>query len=253
MALHYRTSGFIIKKKDVSEADRIFTIFTKDFGKIKVSGKAIRKISSKLRGGIDMVSLSEIEFIQGKNHKTLTDSVVLENFKGIKDNLVKLRIAYKIAEVLNNLIKGEEKDERIWELLNETFEKLNNQPLVVGYWPLIYYYFLWNFFSILGYQPELYKCVACQKKLIPGFLYFSSGDGGIVCNRCTKTRKRINTDTVKILRLILKDEQNLLFKLKIPPFSKKLLTDISKDYYKHLLLIHLSEKDLKKNGIKSNN
>ncbi|MBU4204806.1 recombination protein O N-terminal domain-containing protein [Patescibacteria group bacterium] len=73
MALHYRTIGFVLKKNDIGEADRIFTVFTLDFGKVKISGKAIRKIASKLKGGIDVISLSEIEFIQGKAYKTLTD------------------------------------------------------------------------------------------------------------------------------------------------------------------------------------
>ena len=76
MFLNYRTKGFIFKKEDRGEADQLFTIYTKDFGKLEILGKAIRKISSKLRSGAETFYLSEIEFIQGKTYKTLTDAIL---------------------------------------------------------------------------------------------------------------------------------------------------------------------------------
>ena len=160
MAVHYRTQGFIIKKTDRGEANQLFTIYTKDFGKLEILGKAIRKIKSKLRGGTELFYLSETEFIQGKTHKTLTDAILIESFPNIRQDLNKLTVAHKISETLDNLIKGEEPDEEIWQLLTETFEKLNKDKLEI-----IYYYFLWNLLSILGYQTELYQCLICQKKL----------------------------------------------------------------------------------------
>lgn len=46
MFVHYRTQGLFIKEEDRGEANQLFTIFTKDFGKLEILGKAIRKISS---------------------------------------------------------------------------------------------------------------------------------------------------------------------------------------------------------------
>ncbi len=63
MAVHYRTQGFVLKKTDLWEADQVFSIYTQDFGKLKVLGKAIRKIKSKLRSGAELFYLSETEFI----------------------------------------------------------------------------------------------------------------------------------------------------------------------------------------------
>jgi len=80
MFTHYRTEGFILKKIDRGEADRIFTVYTRDFGKLDLLAKAERKIKSKLRGGLELFYLSDIEFIQGKTHKTLTDTILVENF-----------------------------------------------------------------------------------------------------------------------------------------------------------------------------
>jgi DNA repair protein RecO (recombination protein O) len=218
MFVDYRTQGFILKKIDRGEADQLFTIFTEDFGKLEVLGKAIRKISSKLRSGAEVFYLSEIEFIQAKAHKTLTDAIAVDKFESIRNDLEKLKIAYKIAEVFDNLVRGQEKDENLWGLFEETLQKLNNHSLPAIHCSLLYYYFFWNLLSILGYEPQLYNCALCQRKLEPQKLFFNSREGGIICqnhDKELKLSKEIGLETVKILRLILKKDWPILAKLKI--------------------------------------
>jgi len=270
MFVHYRTTGLIFKKDDRGETDQLFTVYTKDFGKLEILGKAIRKISSKLRSGAELFYLSEIEFIQGKTQKTLTDAILIEKFKNLREDLKTLSVAYKISEILDNLIKGQEPDEKIWQLLLETFERLNNYTLYPKTYTLIYYYFLWNLLSILGYQPELYNCVICQKNLstyfaekygldraqmilcsglLPEKLYLNPKEGGLICQNCFKKVKLVEEDksssspfaaarvgkevkpeVVKILRIILKKNWLTLSKLKIEKDFLKELVSISKNY-----------------------
>ena len=233
MFFHYRTKGFILKKVDSGEADRIFTIFTKEFGKLEILAKAIRKIGSKLRGGMEIFYLSDIEFIQGKTHKTLTDAILIENFLNLRKDLKKLKIAFDISEIVDSLIRGEERDEKIWELLKETLERLNKISLSIKECWLIYYYFLWNFLSILGFKPQLNSCSICQKKLLPQDLYFSFEEGGVICQNCSKKikeKKKISPGTVKILRLILEKNFDFLKKLKVEKEQQKEIREISENY-----------------------
>ena len=230
MAIHYRTQGFVLRKTDLREADQVFTIYTKDFGKLKILGKAVRKIKSKLRSGADLFYLSELEFIQGKAYKTLTDAIIINKFEKIRKDLEKLEIANQITEILDNLIDGEEPDQQIWDLLVEVVKKLENYSLLVtGYW-LLYHYFLWNLLLILGYQTDLYNCVACQKKLSPSKLYFSPDQGGILCSDCSDRAEQkieISPNVIKILRILLKKDWNTLLRLKIQDSEKKDLESIS--------------------------
>jgi len=39
MFTHYRTQGIFLKKEDRGEADQLFTIYTKDYGKLEILGK----------------------------------------------------------------------------------------------------------------------------------------------------------------------------------------------------------------------
>lgn len=204
MAVHYRTKGFFIKKTDRGEDSESFTVYTKDFGKLKILGKAIRKIKSKLRGGAGLFYLSEIEFIQGKHNKTLTDAILIEKLPNIRKDLKKLSIARQIAELLDDLISGEGKDENIWALLQETLERLNNWRITNYKLSIVYYYFFWNLVSLLGYQPEL------QDYSIDG--------------------EKTNGDIIKILKVILKKDWSILSRLKIEPIHQKLLKEVSECY-----------------------
>ncbi|MFH1423876.1 MAG: DNA repair protein RecO [Candidatus Nealsonbacteria bacterium] len=205
MAVHYRTQGFFIKKTDRGEDSRLFTVYTKNFGKLKILGKAIRKIGSKLKSGTEIFYLGEIEFIQGKTYKTLTDAMPLDKFSVIRKDLRKLKIIHQIAEVLDEFISKEEKDEHVWELLNEVFDKLNNPQFKINHLPLVYYYFFWNFVSILGYKPEFHECYINKTKA--------------------------DCDIIKILKVILKKDWPILSRLKIESRHQKLLKIVSEWYY----------------------
>ena len=210
MAVHYRTQGFFIKKADRGEDSRLFTVYTKNFGKLKILGRAIRKIGSKLKGGAEIFCLSEVEFIQGKAHKTLTDAISIENFSVIRKDLKKLKIVHQILEVLDDFISKEEKDDQVWHLLSETFDKLNNPQFKINHLPLVYYYFFWNFVSILGYKPEFHDCAINKTK--------------------------VDCDIIKILKVILRKDWPILSRLKVTLTHQKLLKIVSEWYTKKIIV-----------------
>jgi DNA repair protein RecO (recombination protein O) len=238
MFVNYRSRGFILKKTALGEADQVLTVYTKDFGKLEITAKAVRKISSKLRAGVEIFYLSEIEFIQAKNQKTLVDAVPVEKFENIKKDLIKLRVANKVADVLDELVKGQEKDEKIWQLLTEVFYRLNECQVVnSSICRLLYYYFFWNFVSVLGYEPQLYNCVLCHKKLEPEELFFSAKEGGIICQNHAKELKlvnKINPSTVKILRILLKKNPEIISRLKIEKPELESLGKVADGYYSYI-------------------
>ncbi|OGZ91846.1 MAG: DNA repair protein RecO, partial [Candidatus Staskawiczbacteria bacterium RIFOXYD2_FULL_37_10] len=128
----------------------------------------------------------------------------------------------------------------IWEFLIDVFGKLNNPQLSINNKQLILCYFIWNFFAVLGYKPEISKCAVCQGKLNPYNIYFSNKEGGVICKKCLyadKEAEKINSDVVKILRLILKKDWQVVSKLKIEPASQNLFDIMSNNYYNHILSI----------------
>jgi len=237
MFIHYRTEGLFLRKRDRGEADQLFTIYTKNFGKLEILGRAIRKIKSKLRAGAKIFYISDIEFIQGKTNKTLTDALLIEKFGNLRKDLRKFKIAYQASYIFDDLVRGQEKDENIWNLLISVFRELDKPELLSDSQNILYYYFLGKLLFFLGYQPQLYNCIHCQKKLIPDKLYFNFQEGGIICQHCfNKIRKGriISPEIVKILRFILENDFSEVKRLKIELKHLKDIKTISDQYLSFL-------------------
>jgi DNA repair protein RecO len=226
---HYRTQGIFLAQENRGEADQLFFVFTLDFGMVEILGRAVRKLTSKLRSGANLFSLAEIEFIQGKHYKILTDALPLEKFGNIQQDTAKVAIAKSLSAAMRFLLIRPEKDAKIWRLLKDSFGYLNNQP-----GGLIPYYFLWNLLGLLGYLPELYHCPLCQEKVRPEIFYLIPKEGGLVCGHCASglelernERVFIKVNTVKLIRMFLQKPLGVLARLKVDKLDLENLVTVS--------------------------
>lgn len=123
----YKTTGIIIKKKDLSEADRLLTIYTRDFGKILAKAKAVKKSQAKLKGHLELFLRSDLILAEGKNLDIVIGAETIDNFLTIHHHLPALAGAYCLAELADRLIAGPEPDENIWRLILLSFQAINDQ------------------------------------------------------------------------------------------------------------------------------
>jgi DNA repair protein RecO (recombination protein O) len=183
MFTHHRTEGLILSSRKRRDADEIFTFYTHDFGRIDVIGRSIRKNESKLKMNMSLFSLVEIGFIEGKKYNTLTDVSLISNFKDARKNLGKLSLFYRISEVVLSLIYEQEKDEKIFLLLCESFRKINEISLSKEKLKLFYCFFTFNLLYFLGYKVYIEKCAFCGERIVKD-CYFNAREGGVVCKKC---------------------------------------------------------------------
>jgi len=232
--LQYRSQGFILQTEIRGEADKILKVFTRKFGKIGVLAKAIRKLDSKLKSQAELFCLAEIEFIQGKSGKTLTDAVVLEKFQNTKNDLSKLRLAANFGQIFCSLVKNGQPDKALWILLTEFSQLLNKEELPGDKAFLFYQFFFWNLLRVLGYGPELYRCLLCSKTIAPPKIYWSNAGGGLVCPSCVSRTavktEMLSAETIKVLRLLFRQEWGIVKRVKLSPRMNLELKTISQKY-----------------------
>lgn len=238
MFVRYSSQGYVLKKENANESDQIFSIYTRDFGKIKVLAKASRRLNSKLRSFIQIFYLADIEFIQGKATKTLTGAVLIEKFDNIKKSLLKLRLAYNFSKTFNALVRIPEADDKLWQLLDKFFHTLDLEKEVPVKLEMLYYYFFWNLLDVLGYRPELKSCVSCRQKPALDRFFWISCEGGLICKNCLNKVKakvdKIDVQTLKILRIILDHGWKVSKRLKIESEMMRGVKIISKKYFNHV-------------------
>lgn len=116
----YFTEGIILKKIDYGEADALFSIFTKDFGKIRAMAQGVKKESAKLKGHLEKLNLAEISFVEGKSGYRLTSAEAKNLFPSLRLRLSALKSAFYCFEFYDRLVLEGEKDLGLWDLLNQS-------------------------------------------------------------------------------------------------------------------------------------
>lgn len=119
----HKTDGVILRAQEIGEADKLFTIFTRDFGKIALCARGVRLANSKLKGHLDILTRSRIVFVAGRETLRLTDAEATVNYLPHFSGSARM-IAAAALRLIDRLVQGSEKDERLWELLGDFLEAL---------------------------------------------------------------------------------------------------------------------------------
>lgn len=211
----YKTTAIIIKAKDFGEADRLLTLYSRDYGKISAKAIGIRKITSKLSGHLDLLNLTELMLAKGRSIDTIIGAVIKKSFITLKKDLKKVSLAYYLLELTEKLTPEREKHEEIFDLLKESLgllekaEEKSDQELLKAI-------FEFKLLDELGHRPILKHCVLCKKEPENG-VFFDFERGGIVCGKCKGSgahTKVISKETLLVLNAFEKLEMKDIFKVK---------------------------------------
>lgn len=116
-----------MESRGFKEANKSFSIFTKEFGMIYASAQSVRSIHSKLRAHLQDFSLVDLSLVKGKEMWRIvnasTDSFL---YTSLKENKNKLHLYVRILGLLRRLLHGEEKNEKLFEILLEAFDFLKS-------------------------------------------------------------------------------------------------------------------------------
>ena len=121
----YKAEAIILKRKIIGETDRILTLFSKQYGKIKVIAKGIRRTSSKRSPHLELFNHVDLVLHKGKIWDSVTDVNTIEIFQGLRKHLSRISIAYYLSELVDRLLPEKQEHTDIFALLIESFHVLN--------------------------------------------------------------------------------------------------------------------------------
>lgn len=147
---NYTVQGIILKRKNVGEADRILTVFTREYGKMQVKAKGVRKIASKRASHIEPLNKATLTLYKGQGMPILTEATAQEHFSDVKADLQKVGFAYHICELIDGLCPENQDNEAIFTLVEEMFLKLASQENVTE----AIHEFELQLLKLLGYYSE---------------------------------------------------------------------------------------------------
>jgi len=232
--MEYKFTGIVLSKYNIGEADRIYTIYTLEKGKIKALAKGVRKSQARLAGNLENFSLVDLAIAKGKGTGKITGSIVENNFRNLRNNLEALGNIFEAAKILDKLTDLEEKDADIFNLLKVYLETADEASLEKEEKiALITQGFILKLLDCLGYKIEADTCVKCSSALPKDGNYFSAEKGGIVCAICSKeagNKIGVSDNTIKIIRIFFQNKLKSLLKLKVTQKEVDSLKTIINDF-----------------------
>jgi len=122
----YKTEGIIIKRTNFGEADKILTIFSSRYGKIKTLAKGVRRLTSRRAGSLELFNFVTIFLAVGKNFDIITEAEAKEVFRGKRQETV--WAVYYLAEIIDKLCPERQKNQKVLDLLRKTIRALEKNP-----------------------------------------------------------------------------------------------------------------------------
>ena len=119
----YNTEGIILSSFEVGEANKLFSVFTRELGLVQATAQSVRKINSKNRYGLQDFSISDFSFVRGKNIWRIINASSKKNlFFSLKEESYKKDFLFNIVILLKQFLTGEEKNEILFDII---FNSLN--------------------------------------------------------------------------------------------------------------------------------
>lgn len=108
----HTTEGLIISFRPLREADRVYSILTRDLGLIRATAIGVRKDASKLRGSLEPLTLASLSLVRGKEYWRLTSAQVIATIPSTPEMLRPLAL-------LEKLVQGESAHQELFDMVRE--------------------------------------------------------------------------------------------------------------------------------------
>jgi DNA repair protein RecO (recombination protein O) len=200
-----KTNAFVLRRHDFREADRMYTVYSEEYGKIALLARGARKIKSKLAPHLESFGEVRVNFAKGKIFTHLSGASVLRHHKAILKDASRIDLVSHCFRLLDKFVKDDEADTEIYGLLEEAMSAANEAP-EAGF-QKIRVYFFWRLIDFLGYRPQLDECALCGKIIRQEAtenreLWLNLTENIIICKDCTGDGLLIKNETLEGLKKI---------------------------------------------------
>ena len=232
----------MLKHNDFGEADRLLHLYTLQRGKVRALAKGVRKVQSRKAGHLEPFTRVQLQLAAGRNFYIVTQAEAGDMYPALRDDLERLGNASYVVELVDGFTYDEEENPAIFRLLTRTLTRLGegtDPQLVLRHFEL-------QLLDLLGFRPELHKCVERGEEIQPEDQYFSASQGGVLCPNCGRGKpgaRPVSVDALKYLRHIQRSDFQEAARAKIPPGTHREIEVLMQHYVTHLLERALNSPD----------
>lgn len=178
MGEYVSTVALILRGQNYKEADQLLTVYTSAEGKMTVLAKGVKKNTSKLRGGLQLFSQTDLTMVMGKTFPVVINAECISAFTPIRQGFDRMSYAGYVMDLLDKLITEKEANQGLFLLI------LQGMNLLAYIDPWVATRAIeMRLLTHLGYEVNLQACAICGKILEEG-VAVRGVYGGLICSGC---------------------------------------------------------------------
>lgn len=202
MILH-QSEAIVLRTWPMRESDLLISVFTRDMGKVRGVAKAAMRSRKRFGGALEPMTYVRAGYAE----RPRQELVRLDQFEVIASPLSQpvdyLRAASLAfyAEVLENVLPDHDPQDTAFRLTLAVLE----QTFVGTCWMPLTYFALW-ITRLIGWLPEMNRCIECGDRFGGQSAYFHAVGDGLSCGKHKKINSSVlSRESLEVAQRLLRE------------------------------------------------
>ncbi|MBI2797815.1 DNA repair protein RecO [Candidatus Saccharibacteria bacterium] len=218
----FLATGFVLRRYNQAETNRILIFFSQQQGKLKLMAKGVRKVGSRRAGHLEPFVLTRLHLHRGRTFDIVTTAEAQKVYDLDFSNLEQISLGYLFLEMVDKTAVEHQKNQAIFELLQESFGWLSSRDDS----KLLRIYFCVKLLQALGNQPNL-DVQQGQKH------YLSYDDGRVLATKPAGPAGEISIEVIKLWRLVYSHNFSVVKRVSVDSKQLDLAQNLLDKYFQY--------------------
>lgn len=170
----------MLRGRQLGEADRIYTLFSSERGKLDAVAKGVRRAKSHLAGRLEFGNECEFGMHRGRTLDVIVSAHILHTPWSKLVEPERFATASVVAEVIEAFCEPDLALPEVYALLTGMMGAIETSPQPRNLLPR----FSARLLDLLGLAPPADACVRCGQALAPTVAWLDAQAGGLIDERC---------------------------------------------------------------------
>ncbi len=148
---NYTVEAIVLKRINFGEKDRLVTLLSPNYGKVRAIAKGCRRPGSKLSGHMELFGHVKVYLARGRNLDIVSQAETMMSSRPVLGNLDMLGWLFYVAELIDIFSNEGEENYPLFKLVSDILVDL---PVLARTAPAVCA-FEFKLIHLLGYKPDL--------------------------------------------------------------------------------------------------
>ena len=223
-----KTEAIVLREVEISEADKLLDLLSKDRGLLTVKARGVRRSSSPLKSACQLLTFSEFTLQEYRGKLSVQEAQPLEQFRALREDIELLALGSYFAQAAGTVAQEDAPNPELLQLLCNALFALGNQsrPQL-----LVKAAFELRLACLAGFTPDLSACAVCGAESPDRF---DLSRGTLSCAACREGEKGIrlplSQGMLLAMRYIVWCDPKRLFSFRLEDESLRALSALTEGY-----------------------